>query len=66
MILLKDEKAPPLKWNLGRIVNIVEGSYGDIHVVTFRTEDEYFDRETLEVCFLPFRDNEESNQLSSV
>lgn len=66
MILLKDEKAPPLKWNLGRIVNIVEGPYGDIRVVTFHIEDECFDQGISKVCLLPFRDNEESNQLSSV
>ncbi|XP_062701379.1 uncharacterized protein LOC134285171 [Aedes albopictus] len=64
MVLLKDENAPPLKWHLGRVVKVFEGSDGNIRVVTVRTKDGCFDRGISKVCPLPIRDNEESPQLS--
>ncbi|XP_055522618.1 uncharacterized protein LOC129716807 [Wyeomyia smithii] len=57
MVLLKDENAPPLKWNLARVVKIFAGRDGNIRVVTVRTKDGCFDRGILKICVLPIRDN---------
>lgn len=61
MVLLKDENAPPLKWHLGRVIKLFEGSDGNIRVVTVRTKDGCFDRGISKVCPLPIRDNQEVN-----
>lgn len=65
MVLLKDENAPPLKWHLGRVVKVFEGSDGNIRVVTVRTKDGCFDRGISKVCPLPIRDNDENNPVSN-
>ncbi|XP_062716335.1 uncharacterized protein LOC134291918 [Aedes albopictus] len=37
MVLLMDERLPPLKWNLGRVAEVFRGSDGNIRVVDVRT-----------------------------
>ncbi|GFV64408.1 integrase catalytic domain-containing protein [Trichonephila clavipes] len=37
MVILKDENLPPCKWNMGKILGIVKGSYGKVRVVKVKT-----------------------------
>ncbi|XP_055627216.1 uncharacterized protein LOC129769151 [Toxorhynchites rutilus septentrionalis] len=57
MVLLKDENLPPLKWQLGRVVELHPGSDGNIRVVTVRTREGIYRRAISKVCILPIRDN---------
>ncbi|XP_058448639.1 uncharacterized protein LOC131428610 [Malaya genurostris] len=60
MVLLKDENAPPQRWNLGRVVKVFYGTDGNIRVVSVRTKDGCFDRGISKLCVLPIRDNVKS------
>ncbi|XP_055622043.1 uncharacterized protein LOC129773533 [Toxorhynchites rutilus septentrionalis] len=58
MVLLRDENLPPLKWSLGRIIDIHTGEDGNIRVVKVRTKDGVYVRAISKVCILPIADNE--------
>ncbi|XP_055623371.1 uncharacterized protein LOC129766802 [Toxorhynchites rutilus septentrionalis] len=57
MVVLKEDNLPPLRWRLGRITEIHQGSDGNIRVVTVRTPDGSYQRAISKVCVLPIRDN---------
>ncbi|XP_065076361.1 uncharacterized protein LOC135699964 [Ochlerotatus camptorhynchus] len=56
-ILLKEDNLPPLKWKLGRVVDIHAGSDGNIRVVTVKTQNGLYRRAISKICILPIRDN---------
>ncbi|XP_062537976.1 uncharacterized protein LOC134206287 [Armigeres subalbatus] len=58
MVLLKDENQPPLRWPLGRIVEIHHGNDGNVRVVKVRTQDGLYTRAVSKICVLPIQDNE--------
>lgn len=62
LVLLKEDKLPPLKWKLGRVIEIHAGSDGNIRVVTVKTQDGQYQRAISKICVLPIRDNLDSEQ----
>ncbi|XP_065079415.1 uncharacterized protein LOC135702313 [Ochlerotatus camptorhynchus] len=58
MVLLCEDNTPPLKWRMGRVVEIHPGKDGNIRVVKVRTKDGEFLRAISKICILPIRDNE--------
>ncbi|XP_023312160.1 uncharacterized protein LOC108913397 [Anoplophora glabripennis] len=53
LVLIKDNTAPPLKWRLGRIVDLHPGSDGIARVATVRTSQGTFKRPLIKLCALP-------------
>lgn len=53
LVLLKDELSPPLKWHLGRVIELHSGSDAVTRVVTVRTTKGIFKRPVSKVCPLP-------------
>ncbi|XP_062701047.1 uncharacterized protein LOC134285061 [Aedes albopictus] len=63
LVLLKEDKLPPLRWKLGRVIQIHPGSDGNIRVVTVKAQDGEYQRTISKICVLPIRDNLESEQI---
>ncbi|XP_062710660.1 uncharacterized protein LOC134288796 [Aedes albopictus] len=59
MVLLKEDKLPPLQWQLVRITEIHPGADGIIRVVTVRTQQGTFRRGIQKICILPIQDNQQ-------
>lgn len=59
MVLLKEDKVPPLQWQLGRVTEIHPGADGIIRVVTVRTQQGSFRRGIQKICILPIRENQQ-------
>lgn len=62
LVLLKEDKLPPLKWKLGRVIDIHPGSDGNIRVVTVKSQDGQYQRAISKICVLPIRDNLDAEQ----
>ncbi|XP_055522695.1 uncharacterized protein LOC129716876 [Wyeomyia smithii] len=62
LVLLKEDRLPPLKWKLGRVIDIHAGSDGNIRVVIKKAQDGQYQRAISKVCVLPIRDNLQSEQ----
>ncbi|XP_062533828.1 uncharacterized protein LOC134202863 [Armigeres subalbatus] len=58
MVVLREDNLPPLKWKLGRVVEVHAGTDGNIRVVTVKTKDGLYRRAISKICILPIRDNE--------
>lgn len=58
MVVVREDNLPPLKWKLGRIVQVHAGTDGNIRVVTVKTQDGLFRRAISKICVLPIRDNQ--------
>lgn len=63
VILIKDENLPPLKWALGRIINIHPGSDGHSRVVTLKTGDNTIKRPITKISKLPISYDEEEKKV---
>lgn len=59
MVILREENFPPLKWKLGRVVELHSGSDGLVCVASVRTENGQFRRAITKLCKLPLASNEE-------
>lgn len=53
LVVLREENLPPLRWSLGRIVEVHPGDDGVIRVVTVRTEKGMFKRGVRKISPLP-------------
>lgn len=53
LVLVIDERYPPSKWPLGRIIQIHPGKDGLTRVVTIRTQTSIFKRPITKICPLP-------------
>lgn len=53
LVIIKEENLPPLKWKLGRIVDMHPGPDGIIRVITIKTSAGTIKRPVLKVCVLP-------------
>lgn len=53
LVLVTDERYPPSKWPLGRIVEVHPGKDGSTRVVTVRTQTSVFKRPIVKLCPLP-------------
>ncbi|XP_044749748.1 uncharacterized protein LOC123310348 [Coccinella septempunctata] len=56
LVLLKDEKLPPLKWKTGRITELYPGKDGVIRVASVKTTDGHYKRGLTKLCPLPRSD----------
>lgn len=59
MVLLKDENMPPLKWQMGRVADVICGDDGVARVVTVRTSNGVFKRAVSKLAALPIGDSVE-------
>ncbi|XP_071578810.1 uncharacterized protein [Temnothorax nylanderi] len=57
LVVLRDENFLPLKWKLGRVIELHPGYDGLVRVVTIRTENGHFKRAIAKVCKLPVSSN---------
>ncbi|XP_062710550.1 uncharacterized protein LOC134288749 [Aedes albopictus] len=57
MMVLKGEERPPLKWQLGRVIDVHTGENGNVRVVAVKTKDGSYRRAVSKICVLPIRDN---------
>lgn len=53
LVLLKDENTAPLKWPIGRIVQVIQGDDGRVRVVMVKTSEGIHKRTITKVCKLP-------------
>lgn len=53
MVLVSEEKVPPLKWRLGRVTGVHPGPDGIIRVVTVKCGNSEFKRAVRKICALP-------------
>ncbi|XP_075158171.1 uncharacterized protein LOC142231448 [Haematobia irritans] len=62
MVLVKDDNLPPLKWQIGRITEIIKGKDDVVRVVNVRTSCGIFKRAVNNLALLPI-DSVEANSL---
>lgn len=53
LVLIKNELLPPLKWNLGRIIQVHPGKDGVVRVATVKTAQGTLKRPLVKLCPLP-------------
>ncbi|CAG7724968.1 unnamed protein product [Allacma fusca] len=53
LVIIKDERLPPSKWKLGRIVECHPGGDGKVRVVTVKTAEGTYSRPIVKICLLP-------------
>jgi len=57
MVLVTDERYPPSKWPLGRVLQLHPGKDGKTRVVTVRTQISTLTRPIVKLCLLPIEDH---------
>lgn len=57
LVLVVDERYPPSKWPLGRILETHPGKDGNVRIVTVRTQTSTFRRPIVKICPLPISDH---------
>ncbi|EFN65967.1 hypothetical protein EAG_00422, partial [Camponotus floridanus] len=53
LVLVVDERYPPAKWPLGRVIDVHPGADGHVRVVTVRTQTSVLKRPIVKLCPLP-------------
>lgn len=53
LVILKDDKLPPLQWKLGRIVETHAGKDGHVRVISIKTSNGIVQRSLPKICILP-------------
>lgn len=54
VVLIRDDNSPPLKWSMGRVVEVVHGSNGEVRVAKLKTCKGEISRVVRYLCPLPF------------
>lgn len=62
MVLVKDESVPPLKWQMGRVVDVIPGKDGVVRVALVKTVNNTSRRAIAKLAVLPFDDNAVESQ----
>jgi hypothetical protein len=57
IVLLRDENTPPLKWKMGKVIDVKTGNDGIIRSAVVKTENGEFCRAVRQLCPLPFDGN---------
>lgn len=57
IVLIRDENLPPLKWSIGRVIEVHSGSDKQVRVATVKTARGEFKRAVRTLCPLPFEGN---------
>lgn len=65
LVLIIDERYPPAKWPLARVIELHPGSDGLTRVVTLRTVSSIIKRPITKLCLLPTGDNKENDSETS-
>ncbi|XP_011171560.3 uncharacterized protein LOC105204206 [Solenopsis invicta] len=60
-VLIQDNNLPPLKWKLGRVIEIHKGIDDKIRVVTLKTATGMYKRSITKLCKLPDSDSNDNN-----
>lgn len=53
LVLLQEENLPPLRWKLGRVVELFPGTDGIVRTVTIKTTNGLVKRAVAKICALP-------------
>lgn len=56
LVLIKRDNTEPLKWPMGRVVEVKPDAEGDVRAIKVRTKDGEYDRGITQVAFLPFNE----------
>jgi len=62
VVLMRDDNVPPLQWPMGRVVEVIHGSNGQVRVAKVRTCKGEFSRAVRYLCPLPFEGNSPLDQ----
>ncbi len=54
LVIIKDERLPPLVWKLGRVIAVHPGADDHVRVATLKTADGELKRPIVKLCVLPF------------
>ncbi|CAG7722569.1 unnamed protein product, partial [Allacma fusca] len=60
LVIIKDERFPPSKWKLGRLIDCHLGHDGMVRVVTVKTADGTYSRPIVKICRLPIESTAEN------
>ncbi|XP_066585411.1 uncharacterized protein [Prorops nasuta] len=60
LVIVQDDRYPPSKWPLGRIIDVHPGDDGLVRVATVKTESTILKRPIVRLSPLPMNDNESS------
>jgi hypothetical protein len=61
LVLVKDDRFPPQKWKLARIIKLHQGSDGLARVATLKTAEGEVTRPIVKLCLLPITNNDTEN-----
>lgn len=53
LVIIQDDKLPPLRWKMGRILDVHPGSDNVVRVVTLKTANGLLTRPVEKICILP-------------
>ncbi|XP_055633024.1 uncharacterized protein LOC129773443 [Toxorhynchites rutilus septentrionalis] len=53
LVIIKDDNLPPMRWKLGRIIEVHPGADGIVRVVTLKTANGNLKRPVEKICILP-------------
>ncbi|XP_077264830.1 uncharacterized protein LOC143898908 [Temnothorax americanus] len=53
LVLIRNNNLPPIKWMLGRVIEVHPGSDNNVRVVTLRTATSELKRPITQICLLP-------------
>ncbi|XP_054711084.1 uncharacterized protein LOC129220679 [Uloborus diversus] len=56
LVLIKEDNVPPLRWRLGRVMEVFPGSDQNVRVVNIKTDTGFFRRPIYKVAVLPNMD----------
>lgn len=62
LIIIKEDNTPPLKWKLGRIIELHSGTDDFVRVATIRTSSGNIKRSISKICKLPMDSDSEFNK----
>ncbi|XP_011858374.1 PREDICTED: uncharacterized protein LOC105555930 [Vollenhovia emeryi] len=60
LVIIREENLPPLKWKLGRVIELHPGSDGLVRVATVRTSGNNVKRSIVKLCKLPLASDSDS------
>ncbi|XP_055840147.1 uncharacterized protein LOC129907795 [Episyrphus balteatus] len=66
MVVLKDAHQPPMKWKLGRVIEVVKGTDGLVRVAYVKTETGTYQRAVQNLCPLPIDHKEQQKDAAQI
>jgi len=59
LVIIKDERFPPMQWEMGRVIKTHPGPDSNVRVVTLKTANGEFQRPVVKLCPILFNDEEQ-------